>query len=134
MMEQGIGAVGRLFTPGMIYCSLEGRKDMGRLSFTPQEHPHFFTAAGFPNLFQEAAENRCIGLKSLLFEQIENFLPARPIPIFFREESQGNQNFNDETEDGGINPASGSARLGEGPDCFFPANMRMGKLLPPFRQ
>jgi len=31
MMEQGIGAVGRLFTPGMIYCSLEGRKDMGRL-------------------------------------------------------------------------------------------------------
>ena len=27
----GIGAVGRLFTPGMIYCSLEGRKDMGRL-------------------------------------------------------------------------------------------------------
>ena len=89
---------------------------------TPQEHPHFFTAAGFPNLFQEAAENRCIGLKSLLFEQIEEFFAGQADPHFFQgRESQGNQNFNDETEDGGINPASGSARLrGRGRIAFFP--------------
>lgn len=132
MMEQGAGAADRLFTPGMIYCSLEDGKDMGRFSFNGAGTSPFFTAAEFPNLFQEAAENRCIGLKILLFEQVEEFFAGQADSHFFQgRESQGNQNFNDETEDGGINPASGSARLrGRGRIAFFPANMRMRRMPP----
>ena len=53
----GAGAAGRLFTPGMIYCSLEDGKDIGRFSFNGAGTSPFFTAAEFPNLFQEAAED-----------------------------------------------------------------------------
>lgn len=69
----------------MIYCSLEDGKDMGRFSFNGAGTSPFFTAAEFPNLFQEAAENRCIGLKILLFEQVEEFFAGQADPHFFRE-------------------------------------------------
>ena len=48
MMKQGAGAADRLFTPVMIYCFLEGRKDpasgsarlrgRGRIAFFPRKH------------------------------------------------------------------------------------------------
>jgi len=53
MMKQGAGAADRLFTPVMIYCFLEGRKDMGRLSFNAAGTSPFLRLRSFRTFFKK---------------------------------------------------------------------------------